>query len=181
MALKGRARRSSSSAERPQPGSWARAVFAFFCARVSFTTGFGKSRIEVAGLASLADRPAEWFHIGWLFQVGPLFFLAFDLIFMPGNCFPRFLSLTAQLGEPLSQRADDQRLIDPKTQCLGLIQIDRASQVAKDPPRLMLGVLLITLQANTVLARLFHRTQSFLKRFDLGRRIQQRPGRVELG
>ena len=43
----------------------------FFLRAREFTAGFGEPRIEVAGLASLADRPAERFDIARLFQVGP--------------------------------------------------------------------------------------------------------------
>ena len=79
-----------------------------------FTAVFGETYVEVAGLTSLADRPAEWFHIRWFFQVAPLFFLAIDLIVMAGNCFPRLFSLAAQLSESLSQPADHRRLINPQ-------------------------------------------------------------------
>ena len=79
-----------------------------------FTSDFNEPRIQVAGLASLADCPTEWFHIGRLFEVSPLFFLPLDLILMAGDRILRRLGLAAQLGEPLSQPANNHRFVDPE-------------------------------------------------------------------
>ena len=102
----------------------------------------GEPRIEVAGLASLADRAAEPFDIAGDLQLGQLLLLPVDLGVMPDDRLLRLLGLPAQLGELLPQPADDHRLIGAEPQRLGLVQVGRSAQLAEDPPRMVLAVVL---------------------------------------
>ena len=105
--------------------------------------GLGEPRIQVAGLASLADRAAEPFDIAGDLQLGQLLLMPVDLGVMPDDRSLRLLGLSAQLGELLTQPADDHRLIGAEPQRLGLVQVGRSAQLAEDPPRLVLAVVLI--------------------------------------
>ena len=72
---------------------------------------------------------------------------------MACDCLSGGISLTANLGEPLSQPANDQRLVGPETKRFGLIQVDRTSQIfGRIRLAWTLNVLLISLE----------RTQSWL-------------------
>ena len=153
----------------------------FFVGTQKLTAIVAQPRIEVAGLASLADSPAEYFNIKWFFQLGQVGFLPLDLINMPGDRFASDFGLAGELSELLCQPADNHRLVGPKAERLGLVQVNWPGQVAQDAPCLMFGVLLKMLETNTVVARFFDRTQSLLERFDLRCRFQQRRSWVKLG
>ncbi len=142
--------------------------------------GLGEPRIQVAGLAGLADHAAERFDVLRFFQVGELLLLSLDLVLMTGDRLPRLFRLAAKLGELLSQSADDRRLIGAEPQRLGLVQVGRAAQVAEDPPRLVLGVAQKVIQPlHAVFFPLLHHAQAFPHRFDLVGGVEQYPGRVE--
>ena len=93
--VKGMARRSQVFGRAAPAWELGQGGFRFFLGTGEFAASVGEPRIQVAGLASLADRAAEWFDIERSFQVGQLFFLALDLVFMPGDRPPRFFGLTA--------------------------------------------------------------------------------------
>ena len=76
---------------------------AFFSARASLVRGLGESCIEVAGLARLADRAAERFHIARALQLGQVVLMPLDLVFVTGDRPPRLFGLAAQLGKLLTQ------------------------------------------------------------------------------
>ena len=94
------------------------------------TTKLAETTIEVAGLASLIDDPSKRLDIERFFQPGEFDLLPSDLIAMAGDYLPGNVGLTAEVGKPLC-RADDHRLIGPKSKRLRLVQIDRSAQVRR--------------------------------------------------
>ena len=80
--------------------------FHLFFRLCKLSARFGKTCINFAGLTRVANCPAERFDVPGLFQLGPFRIELLDLVLMTGDRPLCLVSLTTQLGKPLSQHAD---------------------------------------------------------------------------